>query len=70
MTYILYKRRDHPMFCPIMSPLALAFADSAFKKEGIQCLEDLYTLEIPHFKEMLGIQWKPALLETPIFRKQ
>ena len=70
MTYILYERRDHPMFCPIMSLLALAFADSAFKEEGIQCPEDLYTLEIPHFKETLGIQWKPELLETPIFRQQ
>jgi hypothetical protein len=53
-----------------MSLLALAFADNAFKEEGIQCPEDLYTLEIPHFKETLAIQWKPELLETPIFRRQ
>ena len=58
------------MFCPIMSLLALAFADSVFKEEGIQRLEDLYTLEIPRFKETLGIQWKPELLETLIFCHQ
>ena len=58
------------MFCPIMSLLALAFADNAFKEEGIQCPVDLYTIEIPHFKETLGIQWKPKLLETPVFRQQ
>ena len=53
-----------------MSLFALAFADSAFKEGGIQRPEDLYTLETPHFKEMLGIQWKPELLETSIFRHQ
>ena len=57
------------MFCPV-SLLILAFADTAFQEDGIQCLEDLFTLEIPHFKVALAIQWKPELLETPIFRRQ
>ena len=69
MTYF-YDRRDHSMFCSIISPLALAFADSAFKEEGIQRPEDLYTFEILLFRETLGTQWKPELLETPIFRHQ
>ena len=58
------------MFCSIISPLALAFADSAFKEEGIQRPEDLYTFEILHFRETLGTQWKPELLETPVFHQQ
>ena len=48
------------MFCPIMSLLALAFADNAFKEMGIEKPEDLFSLEIPHFKESLAIQWKPG----------
>ena len=32
------------MFCPAVSLLALAFADSALKEDGIQCLEDLLHL--------------------------
>ena len=70
MTYVLYERRDNPMFSPIMNLLALAFADSAFKESGIKKPEDLFSLEIPHFKESLAIQWKPGHLETPIFRRQ
>ncbi|KAF8534000.1 hypothetical protein BDD12DRAFT_897299 [Trichophaea hybrida] len=69
VTYILYERRDNPIFCPIMNLLALAFADNAFKEEGIQRPEDLYNLEIPHFKESLVIQWKPECRETPVFRR-
>ena len=52
-----------------LSLLALSFADNALKEDSIQCPEDLsplrYTLE-----EALAIQWKPELLETPIFRRQ
>ena len=70
MTYVLYERRDNPMFSPIMNLLALAFADSAFKESGIKKPEDLFSLEIPHFKESLAIQWKPECLETPTFRRQ
>ena len=70
MTYVLYERRDNPMFCPIMNLLALAFADNAFKELGIEKPEDLFSLEIPHFKESLSIQWKSECLETPIFRRQ
>ena len=57
-------------FCPAVSLLALAFADNALKEDGIQCAEDLFTLEILHFKEALAIQWKSELSETPIFRRQ
>jgi integrase len=57
------------MFCPIMNLLALAFADGAFKEDGIKTPEDLFKLEIPHFKEVLAIQWKPECRETPIFRR-
>ena len=67
MTYVLYERRDSPIFSPIMNLLALAFADNAFKKSGIEKPEDLFSLEIPHFKESLAIQWKPGCLETPTF---
>ena len=49
------------MFCPVVSLLALAFANNALGGGGIQCPEDLFTLEIPHFKEALAIQWKPEL---------
>jgi hypothetical protein len=35
------------MFCPIMNLLALAFADGAFKEDGIKTPEDLFKLEIP-----------------------
>ena len=58
------------MFCPIISLFALALADSAFKEEGIQRPENLYTLEILHFKETLVTQWKPELLENSVFRHQ
>ena len=50
--------------------LALAFADNALKGFGIEKPEDLFSLEIPHFKESLAIQWKPEIMETPIFRRQ
>ncbi|RPA90956.1 hypothetical protein L873DRAFT_360229 [Choiromyces venosus 120613-1] len=70
VTYILYERRDHPIFCPIMNFLALAFADNAFMEGGIRKPEDLYSLEIPSFKEALSIQWKTEIRETPIFRRQ
>ena len=66
MTYILYEQRDNPMFCPVMSLLALAFADNALKETGIEKLKDLFSLEIPHFRESLAIQWKPGCLETSI----
>ena len=58
------------MFCPIINLLAPAFTDNAFKGSGIQKPEDLFSLEIPHSKEPLAIQWKPGCLETPIFRRQ
>ena len=70
MTYNLYERRDNPMFCPIMSLWALAFADNAFKEMGIEKPEGLFSLEIPHFKESPAIQWKLGCLETPISRRQ
>ena len=60
VTNILYERCDNPMFCLIMSRLAPAFADSAFKGTGIEKPEGLFSLEIPHFKEPLAIQWKPG----------
>ena len=50
--------------------LALAFADNALKGFGIEKPEDLFSLEIPHFKESLAIQWRPEIMETPIFRRQ
>ena len=53
-----------------MSLLALAFADNVFKEMDIEQPEDLFSLEISHFKESLAIQWKPGYLETPIFRRQ
>ena len=39
------------MFCPIIRLLALAFADNAFKELGIKEPEDLFSLEIPHFRD-------------------
>lgn len=33
-------------------------------------VEGLYELEVLHFNEALGIQWKPELLETQVFRHQ
>ena len=44
------------MFYPVVSLLALAFADNALKEDGIQCPKDLFIIEIPHFKEALAIQ--------------
>ena len=67
MTYILYEWRDGPMFCPIMSLSALAFANNAFMEMGIEKPEDLFSLEIPHFKESLAIQWKPGCLKNTYF---
>ncbi|KAH8145064.1 uncharacterized protein LAJ45_10975 [Morchella importuna] len=70
VTYVLYERRDNPIFCPIMNFLALAFADNAFMEGGIKKPEDLFALEIPDFKETLSINWKEDMLETPVFRRQ
>ena len=53
-----------------MGLLALAFADNAFKESGIEKPEDLFSLEIPHFKKSLAIQWRPEVMGTPIFRHQ
>ena len=39
------------MFCPIMRLFALAFADNAFKELGIKEPEDLFSLEIPFFRD-------------------
>ena len=55
----MFPMNERVMFCPVVSLLALATADNAFKEDGIQRPEDLFTLEIPHFKEALAIQWKP-----------
>lgn len=70
MTYILYEQRDNPMFCPVMSLLALDFADNALKETGIEKLKDLFSLEIPRFNESLAIQWTPRYLEKPIYRRR
>ncbi|KAI5789795.1 hypothetical protein FPQ18DRAFT_261175, partial [Pyronema domesticum] len=68
VTYVLYERRDSPIFCPVLNMLALAFADNAFKEEGITRPEDIYNIQIPIFRETLSIQWKPEILETPVFQ--
>ena len=49
---------------------ALAFADNVFKGSGIEKPKDLFSLRIPHFKELLAIQWRPEIMETLIFRRQ
>ena len=53
-----------------MGLLALAFADNALKESGIEKLEDLFLLKIPHFKESLAVRWGPGVMETPIFSRQ
>ena len=54
-----------------MGLLALAFITvNAFKESGIEKLEDPFSLEVSHFKESLAIQWRPGIMETPIFRRQ
>ena len=58
------------MFCPVIGLLALAFVDNAFKESGIKKPEDLFSLEIPHFKEPLAIQWRLEIMESPIFHRQ
>jgi len=68
VTYVLYERRDNPIFCPILNMLALAFADRAFKEEGIWKPEDIDSLVIPDYKERLVLDWRPEVMETPIFR--
>jgi hypothetical protein len=68
VTYVLYERRDSPIFCPVLNMLALAFADNAFKEEGITRPEDIYNIQIPIFRETLSIQWKSEILETPVFQ--
>ena len=57
------------MFCLAVSLLTLAFANDALKEDGIQCPEDLFAFEIPHFTEAFAIQRKSERLETPIFRR-
>ena len=41
-----------------------------FKESVIEKPEDLFSLEIPYFKESLAIQWRPEIMETPVFRRQ
>ena len=36
---------------------------------GIENPEDLFSLQIPHPKESLATQWRPEIMETPIFRR-
>lgn len=55
--------------CPIINLLALAFADNAFKEDGITKPEDIHSFEIPHYKEPLSIQWKPDIRDTPVFHR-
>jgi hypothetical protein len=38
--------------------------------DGIKRPEDLYSLNIPNFKETLKIRWKEEMMETPVFRRQ
>ena len=56
MTYVLYERRDTPIFSPVMALLALALADNAFKDSGIKMPENLFSLTVPDFKGSLAIQ--------------
>ena len=68
MTYVLYERRDNPIFCPILNMLALAFTGRAFREGGIRKPEDIDSLVIPDYKERLVLDWRPEVMETPIFR--
>jgi len=52
-----------------MNLLALAFADGAFRGEGIWSPEDLSKLEVLEFIGLLPIGWKSSIPETPIFRR-
>ena len=52
-----------------MNLLGLAFADGAFKEEGIRSPEDLYKLGVPDYKGALRIGWRRSILERPIFRR-
>lgn len=69
VVYVLYERKEHPIFCPVTMFLALAFADGAFRDEGIRTPEDLRAIRIPAFKETLEVKWRQEILDTPIFRR-
>ena len=49
--------------------LSLAFADNAFASHDIQTLQDIYSLNIPEFKESLHLRWKDEWMPRPIFRR-
>ncbi|KAI5814744.1 hypothetical protein BZA77DRAFT_389010 [Pyronema omphalodes] len=68
VTYMLYEVRNSPMLCPVLNMIALAFADNAFKEAGITRPEDIYDIQIPISLDKLSIEWKPEIMETPVFQ--
>ena len=68
VTFVFYEH-DCLIFCPILHFLSLAFADTAFDSECIQCVEDIYRHTIPEFKESTLLKWKESWLTRPVFRR-
>jgi Protein of unknown function (DUF3435) len=68
-TYIFHERDDNLALCPISHFLALAFADAAFDSSQIRSVEDIFRIDVPTYRNILQIKWKPKMLDVPVFRR-
>jgi hypothetical protein len=68
---VFHERDDNLAFCPILHVLALAFADGAFRSEFIRTPDDLYNFSVDAERGIraVPIEWKPEVMELPLFRR-
>jgi Protein of unknown function (DUF3435) len=69
MTYIFHEWDDHLALCPISHLTALVLVDEAFQALEIQSAQDVYQFECPEHRCSLQLKRKPAMYDTPIFRR-
>lgn len=68
-TFTIHEDEEQPAFCPIMSFLALAFADKAFKANELLNPGDLQRIQISSPLRCQKINWKDSILDTPVLRQ-
>jgi hypothetical protein len=66
-TYILTEV-DDLIFDPIILMITIALLDNAFKA-NIRSIKDIYRIRVRAPRYSLEFDWRPDILQTPIFRQ-
>lgn len=67
--FVFYERDDNLSFCAILHVFALAFADSAFESEWINCPDDLSTFSVPSHLMAVQLHFHEHMQEIPLCRR-